>query len=312
MDALIFSANVVLPLLLMMVTGFICRRFGLIDDAMVKSCNKLVFKVFLPMSLFYSVLTTPYDTQIPVKMIVYVVACTLASMAFIFWLIPRIEKDRRKIGVMIQGMFRGNYAIFGIPMVGLLFPGENTSVAAILVIFIVPLYNVMAVIALSVYADSKPDLLGTVKRIITNPLIVATLGGFVCWILRVQLPAPVNTALSKMGSIATNLALVLLGAAIHVESIRSHKKQLSLMVSTKLVILPLLFVTGAGLLGIRGIPLACVLIAFAAPTSVSSFTMTQQIGGDDQLAAEQVALTSAGCVLTVFLFIFGMKALGWI
>ena len=237
MDALIFSANVVLPLLLMMVTGFICRRVKLIDDAMVKSCNKLIFKVFLPMSLFYSVLTTPYDTQIPVKMIAYVVVCTLASMAFIFWLIPRIEKDRQKVGVMIQGMFRGNYAIFGIPMVGLLFPGQNTSVAAILVIFIVPLYNVMAVIALSIYANSKPDFKVILKGILTNPLIVSTLGGFVCWLLHVKFPAPVDTALTKMGSIATNLALVLLGAAIHVESIRSHKKQLSIMVSTKLACL---------------------------------------------------------------------------
>lgn len=312
MDALIFSINVVLPLLLMMATGFVSRRAGLINDGLVKDCNSLIFRIFLPMSLFHSVLNTPYDTQIPIKMIVYVVVCTLAVIFILFALIPRLEKDRRKAGVMIQGMIRGSYAIFGIPMVAMFFPGQNTSAAAMLVIFIVPLYNVTAVVALSAYANSKPDLKGTLKRIMTNPLILSTLAGFVLWLMRVRLPGPVDSALSRMGSVSTNLALVMLGAAIHVDSVRSHKKQLALMVSTKLVILPLIFVTGAGLLGIRGVPLACVLIAFAAPTAVSSFTMTQEIGGDDQLAAEQVALTSAGCVLTLFLFVFAMKALGWI
>ena len=44
MENLILSANVVLPLFLLMLTGFCLRRFGVLDENTFKQMNKAVFK----------------------------------------------------------------------------------------------------------------------------------------------------------------------------------------------------------------------------------------------------------------------------
>ena len=78
------------------------------------------------------------------------------------------------------------------------------------------------------------------------------------------------------------------------------------------ILSPLIFLSLALAAGMRGVALACVFIAFGAPTAVSSFPMAQQMGGDGELAAEVVAVTSTFSILTTFLFVFALKSMGLI
>lgn len=313
MDSLIFAANTVLPLLLLMSLGFLSRRIGLLNDVLVKGINQLVFKLFLPVNLCYNVMKTPYDAEMSGTAFLLITFGLLALWGFLFFLVPHIEKDRKKIGVLIQGMGRSNYAIFGIPLVAMLFPGQDTSLAALLVVVTVPIYNVMSVIALSIYGgDQKINWKKILLNIAKNPLIISTLLGYALWLLRFQPPQFLLTTMKDITSLSTPLALFCLGGAIRFASARAHLKQLLIGVSGKLVFSPLIFLTLSVICGLRGVALACVLIAFGAPTAVSSFPMAQQMGGDGELAAEQVAFTSAFSILTTFLFIFAMKSLALI
>ena len=90
------------------------------------------------------------------------------------------------------------------------------------------------------------------------------------------------------------------------------KKQLLMGVMGKLIVAPLVFLSLAVLMGIRGVGLACVFISFGAPTAVSSYPMAQQMGGDGELAAEIVAMTSVFSIVTTFLFIFLLKTMAFI
>ena len=60
-------------------------------------------------------------------------------------------------------------------------------------------------------------------------------------------------------------------------------------------------------LGFRDAPLAVLLTVFAAPVAVSSFTMAQQMGGDDKLAAQIVVFCTLFSILTIFLLVFFLK-----
>jgi len=60
-------------------------------------------------------------------------------------------------------------------------------------------------------------------------------------------------------------------------------------------------------LGFRDIELIALMLIFASPTAISSFTMAQKMDGDSELAAQIVVFTSAFCILTVFLWIFTLK-----
>lgn len=312
MSDLLFAANTVLPLLLMMSAGFLCRRLGLMDDSLVKGINQLIFKLFLPVTLCYNVLDTPYDTQLSGRAFALIFFGLIVLFGLLFLVIPLVEKDRKKVGVMIQGIGRSNYAFFGIPLVAMLFPGQDTSLAALLVIATVPIYNVMSVIALSVFGGGEMKLGHILLNILKNPLIIGSLLGYALWLMHIQPPAFLKTTMADMAKLSTPLALFTLGGAIRFSSARRHAKQLLIGVGGKLAVVPLLFVSLAAALGLRDVALACVFVAFGAPTAVSSFPMAQQMGGDGELAAEQVAFTSALSIVSTFLFVFVLKSLGLI
>ena len=310
MSDLLFTANTVAPLLLLLSVGFFARQIGLLNDSLVKGINQLVFKIFLPVNLCYSVLNTPYDTELSgIAFILIPLGLTLL-FGVLFLIIPRLEKDRSKIGVLIQGCARSNYAFFGIPLVAMLFPGQDTSLAALLLVVTVPFYNVFSVIALSVYGGKEVKLGRILLNILKNPLIIACLLGYVLWMFHFQPPSFLKTTMNDLSKLSTPLALFTLGGAIRFSNAKRHIRQLAIGISGKLLIAPLIFVTIGALLGLRDVALASVYIAFGAPTAVSSFPMAQQMGGDGELAAEQVAMSSTFSIFSTFLFVFVMKTLG--
>ena len=312
MDDFLFAVNTVLPLLVLMTAGAFCRRIGVLPENLVKGVNQLIFKVFLPVNLCYSVMKTPYDTVLQGDAFLIVVAGLAVQFGALFLLVPRLEKDRKKIGVMIQAMGRANYAFFGIPLVAMLFPGRDTSLAALMVIATVPVYNVMSVIALTVYGEGKARIGRVLLNILKNPLIIGSLLGYGLWLLRWQPPAFLLTPMGDLSKIATPLALFTLGGAIRFSSARRHLKQIWIAVPWKLVVSPLVFVGVSAALGLRDVALACSFVAFGSPTAVSSYPMAQQMGGDGELAAELVAVSSALSIATTFLFVFAMKSMGLI
>ncbi len=312
MEDFLFALNTVLPLLSLMAVGWFCRRIGLLTDSLVKGVNQLVFRVFLPVNLCYSVMNTPYDTPVSGLAFLLIPGLLLLQFGLLFLIVPRLEKDRRKIGVMIQAMGRANYAFFGIPLVAMLFPGEDTSLAALLVTVTVPIYNLMSVIALCVYGQGEIKAGRIALNILKNPLIISSLLGFALWLLHFQPPAFLKNTMSDLSKIATPLALFTLGGAIQFASAKGHMRQLAVVVPWKLFISPLLFMAVCVLAGMRGIALACAFIAFGAPVAVSSYPMAQTMGGDGELAAECVAVTSALCIVSTFIFVYVMKITGLI
>ena len=312
MDDFLFALNTVLPLLTLMATGWFCRRIGLLKEQLVKDVNQLVFRVFLPVNLCYSVMNTPYDTPISGLAFLLIPGLLLLQFGLLFLFVPKLEKDHRKVGVMIQAMGRANYAFFGIPLVAMLFPGQDTSLAALLVTVTVPVYNLMSVIALCVYGQGEIKVGRIVLNILKNPLIISSLLGFALWLLRFQPPAFLKTTMNDLSKIATPLALFTLGGAIQFSSARAHVRQLAIVEPWKLFLSPLLFMAVCVLAGMRGVGLACAFIAFGAPVAVSSYPMAQSMGGDGELAAECVAITSALCIFSTFVFVFAMKSTGLI
>ena len=309
MNDLLFSLNTISPLLLLMAIGFLARRTGLLNGSLVSSVNQLIFKLFLPANLFYNIFTMSDDMTVSGSIFILVPAGLVVMFLTMLLLIPKLEKDPKKIGVIIQGIFRSNYAIFGIPLISMLFPDKNISLASLMVIVTIPIYNVLAVVALSVFCGGELKLKKILLNILKNPLIISVVLGFALWGLNVELPSFAQKTISDLSKVSTPLALFTLGGSIQLASTKAHAKQLTICVLGKLVVFPAIFVTIAALMGLRDVALVCVFISFGAPTAVSSFPMAQQMGGDGELAAEQVALTTVFSILTTFLCVYLLKSL---
>ena len=310
MDSFLMAGQVILPLLILMLLGVFLRKTGLMDVATYKKLNTLIFKVFLPPLIFYNVYKSELEVAFDGKLILFSVLSVLALFFVLVLLVPMLEKDNKRRGAIIQGIFRSNFVIFGVPLTTALMGDAAAGKVAVVVAFVVPLFNFLAVISLEVFRHGKPDIKKILKGIVTNPLILASLLGILTTAIGLKLPRVLETAVSDVAKIATPLALIVLGASLDFELLKANSIRVLLVTAARLVFVPLVFLGIAILLGFRGVDIAILLSVFASPTAVSSYAMAQQMGADDALAGQIVASTTAFCVFTVFLFVFGMDLIG--
>ncbi len=312
MEHLILSFNVVLPIFLCIALGYFLKQIRMVNDTALNSMNKLCFKVFLPIYLFGSIYQTDLSAVFDLKLVLFAIGTLLILYLALLLFIPRIEKDNKNRGVLIQALFRSNFALFGIPVAVSLCGEGNIGSTSLLIGIIVPIYNVLAVITLESFRGGKPNGKKILKGIITNPLIIAPAIGVILSLLQIPLPAAILKAVTDLGRIATPLSLVALGGSFAFQKVRGYAKQLIIGVGGKLVILPLIAVTAAIAFGFRGESLIPLFIMFAAPTAVSSFPMAQQMDANGELAGQFVIFTSVFSILSIFLWVFVLKSLAFI
>lgn len=312
MESFFVSLNVIAPLFLLMALGYTLRSTRLLPEQLISPVNKLIFKVFLPVLLFMNIYTTDLGESFDSTLLLFALSCVLIEFLFALALVLPSEKAKERRGVMLQGMFRSNFVIFGIPVIQSLYGKDASGAATVLIAAVVPLFNVLAVIALELFRKQKIRVFSLLKGIFTNPLIIASALGIAFVLLKIQLPNFLTSALGSAGGIATPLAFVTLGASFHFQDISGYKKDLFLTLGVKLLFFPLLFLGMALLFGFRGVALAVLMTAFASPVAVSSFPMAQQMGGDSKLASQLVVYSSALSIFTMFLLIFLFKSFAWI
>jgi len=306
-ENLILSFNIVLPIFLILSLGYILKKLKILDELTTKNMNSINFKVFLPLLLFYNVYKTDLSVVFNPKLLIFSIISVILAFLLLFIIIPLLEKDNRKRGVIIQGIFRSNFVIFGVPVCEALFGQNATGVASMLIAIVVPLFNFLAVICLEIYRGGNINFKKIIKGIITNPLIIASIIGLFFIYFKIKLPTPIEKTINDISKIATPLAFILLGSSFTFSAFSLYIKQLSITILGKLIIVPGIVLYIAALLGFRNIELTCLLSVFASPTAVSSYTMAEQMDGDSILAGQIVVLTSIISIITVFLWIFILK-----
>ena len=312
MENLVLSFNVVLPLFLMMLLGFGLKFIKLVDDSSLKILNNLVFRVFLPMMLFINVYRTNLKSVFNLKLTVFTILSLLFLYLALFIIIPIMEKDNKKRGVLIQAIYRSNFIIFGIPITISIIGEGQAGVTALLSAFVIPLFNLLSVVALETFRGGKLNLKKAAKGIITNPLIIASFLGLFFLATGIKFPLIIEDTVSDIAGIATPLALVVMGGSFNFTAVKGNLKQISIGVIGKLVVVPLIFIPLSIFMGFQGAELVTLMILFAAPTAVSSFTMAQQMGADGDLACQLVVFDSTISIITIFFWVFTLKQMGFI
>ena len=307
MENLILSLNVVLPLFITMSLGYFLKSLNMFDNNTLDTMNNITFKSFLPMLLFYNIYKTDLQGVFNLKLMIFSATCVIALYLILYLIVPLIEKDNKKRGALLQGLFRSNFVIFGLPITESLFGGEKVGVAALLIAVIVPLFNILSVIALETFRGGKPNFRKISIGIIKNPLIIASCLGILTLLLKIKIPTAIEKTISDVSKIATPLSLILLGASFKFDNIKKYLKQTTIAVVGKTILTPCIILPICIMFGYRGVELTTLMIIFAAPTAISSFTMAQQMDSDSDLAGQIVVFTSAFYVVTVFMLIFILK-----
>ena len=304
------SANAVLPMCLIMALGYGTRRLGWIRREEISAINKIAFRIFLPCLLYYNVYCSDLSGSFDPLLMAYAVGGVLLTFGLSLGYTLLTEKLPERRGVMIQGMFRSNYVIMGIPVATALLGSDQLGTVSILIAVVVPLFNMLAVVVLEVFRGQKPKPLHILGQIVKNPLVIASALGILTLAAGIRLPHILERTIQNVSAIASPLQLFLLGAFFQFSGLKTYRRELVTVSAAKLIVSPGLFLGLGALLGFRGVAFVSLIGIFASPTAVNSFTMAQQMGGDAELAGDIVVITSAVSILTMFLWIFLFKSLG--
>lgn len=306
------AINAVLPLFFTMAVGYFLRQIHFVDEPLLKKLNKLVFNVFLPLLLFINIYQSDLETSFRLKTILTAVCSVLALFVVLCVVVPLIEKDGPRRGVIVQGIFRSNYILFGAPLVFGVFGDQGMGTVSVISAFVVPLYNMLSVAALETFSQGQVNVKKILKGIVKNPLIIASALGILCLVASVPLPQAVEKTVSDLGKVATPLGLVSLGGFFKFSDTKRFIKQLVIIVTGRLILCPAAFLPIFIKMGFRDVELMALATMMGAPIAVSSFIMAQQQGADADLAGQSVAFTTLFSVFTMFLIIFGLKQMRFI
>ena len=323
-ENLAISVNAVLPLIICMAAGYLFRRTKLVDEGFCRKCNTFCFKTFLPLMIFMNVYNSDLESAVQPGAFLFAAAAVLVIFAAAFLIIPRIVKKgsvdsagspvsaASRQAVLIQCIFRSNFVIFGYQVVANVYGAGEAAVASVMAAIVVPLYNVLAVITLEYFTNSKNGLRPVILGIIKNPLIIGAVAALLFKLSGLTLPAPFYTGLSDMAGMATPLALVVLGGTFHFDALRRNAGALAIGTLGKIVVAPLVMVPIAAAFGFRDANLLSLVIVFASPAAVNSYTMAAAYGHDPELAGQLVVVTSVLSMVSVFGWIFLLRTLGLI
>lgn len=315
MDNILFSLGVVMPLFLMMALGFAIRRIKLADGNFFSTANNVCFKVLLPLMIFENLYTSDLESVFDIKLILFCVIAVFVLAVVLMLVVPLFIKDNSRRGVMIQGMFRSNFLLFGVPLVRSLSGDEGVALVSMLIVVIIPLFNALAVISLALFQTEngkRYSVWGVVKGILTNPLIISSAIAVATVLLGIKLPEFIEKAISSVAAIATPLSLIVLGGEFNVGSVKSCIFHTMIGVAVKLAVVPAIMLPIAVGFGFRGTALCAVLTLFASPVAVSSYVMAKTGGGDGDLAANLLIFSTLFSSVSIFFIVLIMRSLGYI
>ena len=317
MEHLVYSLNSVLPLVVLVALGYFLRRKGIIQESFVTAGTKIGFQAALPALLFQQVAQADLTTVFNPWLIVFAICAILATVLLLCLLIPLFVKGNPQRGAMIQGIYRGNFAILGVPLAINMFGEAGAAPTSLLLPFTIPLYNLLAVIILTLFEPregprNRVDGKKILKGIVTNPLIIGILLGLPFSLLHVHLPEIAERSLTGISSLATPLALICLGGQFQFQAAKENLRLTLSAVLLKQLVIPAAALSLAVWMGFRGGELGAVFILFMAPSAVSSYIMAKNMRSDSQLAAQILVGTTFVSPFTMCVGIYLLRSFGFL
>jgi predicted permease len=312
-ENIIFTTNIVAPVFLIIAVGYFARRLKIINEVFVDVTSKFVFQVTLPVFIFLEISELDLSQVFNVDQILFITLSTIITYLLIWaGTIPFIKNPGDK-SAFIQGAFRGNYAIVGLALISNLFGDVALGKATLILAFLLPVYNVLAVVVLTVPKhQGKINLKTIFLEIIFNPLILAVIFALPFSYFKIKLPQAFLSTGSYIADLALPLALVGIGSSLNMKNLKRASALAFSSSIIKIVVLPIVLTIIAFLLGYRNNDLGIMFIVFACPTAIASFVMADVMGANSKLAGNIIMITTLGSVFTIAIGILLLKSFGLI
>ena len=316
-ESLIFSLNSTMPLFFIMLLGYLLHRKNFLTDDFVAMANKFVFNVALPVQLFRDLATMDVRASFDAKYVLFCAAATTSSILVIWALAKLFLKEKHIVGEFVQACYRSSAAILGAAFIQNIY--GTSGMSGLMILGSVPLYNIFAVIILTLESpalDAKSGMGEKIKKslkgIVTNPILLGIAAGFVWSLLRLPMPTMANKTLSSLAGMTSPLALLAIGAGFKGREALGYLKPTAVATVTKLVILPAIFLPMAVHFGFTDQKLVALLVMLGSVTTPAGYVMAKQMGHEGTLTGSVCVTTTVFSALTLTFWVFWARSNGFI
>ncbi len=313
MENLIFSLNATVPVFMMMVLGMIFRKLGWMDVDFANKLNKFVFLVPLPVLVFKDLAQVDIAEAWNGRFVLFCFVATLLSI-IIASILSLLLKGRGVRGEFIQASYRSSAALLGMALIENIY--GSSTMGPLMIIGSVPLYNIFAVIILTVTSEDNEEgislqlLIKILKGVITNPIIIGIIIGLAWSAIGIPLEGIVSKTVNNVANVATPLGLMAMGANFEFDK-AIGKIWPSIGASfMKLVGFAAIFLPLAIRLGFRGEALIAILIMLGSATTVSCYVMARNMGHEGILTSSVVMITTLLSAFTLTMWLFILRSIG--
>ena len=312
MENLIFSLNATVPVFAMIILGMFFKKIGMIDDVFASKMNKFLFLIPLPVLLFNDLATLAFETIWDRKFVLFCFFITILSI-LIVTLLSFLLKNKQNQGEFIQVSYRSSAALLGIALIQNVY--AKATMAPLMIIGSVPLYNIMAVVVLSFFSPERKGLskevwLKTIKGILTNPILIGIVVGILWSLLHLPMPTMLDKTVTSIGNVATPLGLMAMGATFNYKEALGDLKPALCASFIKLFGFCAMFLPLAIYLGFQGEQLIAILVMLGSATTVSCFVMAKNMGHTGILTSTVVMLTTIFSGFSITMWLYILKGMG--
>ena len=314
MSNFIFSINATFPIFLTMAAGMLFRKIGLMDETFASKLNKFVFVAALPALLFEDLSQVSFSQVWDMKFVLFCFGIT-ALCIFVLVIIAAFFVKKEDRGEFVQGSYRSSAALLGIAFIQNIY--GNSGMAPLMIVASVPLYNVAAVLILSLMNPKqkrldKPALKKALKGVCTNPIIWGILVGVLWSLTGITMPVMIMKTIHNIGVLATPLGLMSIGASFEGRKALGKVKLTMVCTAIKLVGLAAIGIPLAIWMGFSDEKLVAILVMLGSATTVSSFIMAKNMGHEGTLSASVIMLTTLLSAVSLTGWLYLLKSLGMV
>ena len=111
MENLIVAIEAVIPMFCLMFIGVLVHKYRLLSDLELVHLNRMVFRVFFSIMMFYNLYTTNLGTTFRPRLILFAVGALAVVYVVTFAAVCLTEAKPRRRGAMIQAIYRSNFVL---------------------------------------------------------------------------------------------------------------------------------------------------------------------------------------------------------
>jgi predicted permease len=298
--------STLLPVFSILLLGFMLARTGFLRALFVQEMNHLLFWVVLPAFIIGSLGRT---AGIPAAVLPLGAALGISTVGLVAigaWVLRWMQFPERGRGTFLQAAFRGNLAFIAIPILIYAFRDrpshEAGAVLGLAVVLFAPtmvLYNVISTLVLPLPQSRNGRWHGVWLGISRNPLMVASVAGMILCLMPWKLPAPVLDSFDYLGRLAAPAALLCVGATMALKPPGRNWRPAAAAALLKVAVLPATAFLMAWIYQLGRTETLILMIFCASPSAAVGYVIAQKAGGDGELAAGAIFISTALSIVSL-------------